>query len=47
MAKWSLNDMKYIIEEASKMVLNEITVKDASSVEVECYDGKRRTVKLK
>ncbi len=29
MAKLSLNDMKYIIEEASKMVLNEITVKDA------------------
>ena len=29
MAKLSLNDMEYIIEEASKMVLNEITVKDA------------------
>ena len=29
MAELSLNDMKYIIEEASKMVLNEITVKDA------------------
>ena len=29
MAKLSLNDMQYIINEASKMVLNEITVKDA------------------
>lgn len=26
---------------------SKITVKDASSVEVECYDGKKRTVKLK
>ena len=29
MANLSLNDMQYIINEASKMVLNEITVKDA------------------
>ena len=26
---------------------SKVTVKDASSVEVECYDGKKRTVKLK
>lgn len=35
--------------QGDQMILptSKVTVKDASSVEVECYDGKKRTVKLK